>query len=118
MRKIFRLAYIMFAFLMSCANSKKITKQGDITIIDEGYITVVGVAKEDSKGGALIEKDPDHRYFIKDLSAWPKNAYGKKIKASGRCITVDQRKLMKKNPYRQGYAIKRTLEDIKWEVVE
>lgn len=119
MKKLIILMCTFFAFLTGCTQAKKITKQGDITIIDEGYITVIGVAKQDNKEGALIESDSNHhRYFIDSLDEWPKNINGKKIKARGRCIVTDQRELMKKAPFRQGPSIFRKLKDVKWEVIE
>lgn len=96
----------------------KIIKKGDgYKIIDEGNITVVGLALND-KGGAFIDVDSLHWYFIKDLYRWPENVYNKKVKASGRCILYDQRVLMRKSPFRQGYGFMRTLQDAKWEVIE
>jgi hypothetical protein len=119
MKKIIILACLFFTLFTGCLQTKKITKQDDVTITDEGYITVVGVAKEDNKEGAFVESDSDHHpYFIKELNEWPKNVHGKRIKAYGRCMVVDQRELMKKAPFRQGYAVYRSLKDVKWEVIE
>ena len=119
MKKIIILVCFFSTLLTGCTHTKKITKQGDITIIDEGFITVVGVAKEDNKEGAFLESDSNHHpYFIKGLNEWPKNVHGKKVKAYGRCTVIDQRELMKQAPFRQGYAVYRSLKDVKWEVIE
>lgn len=118
MKQMIVLIYVFSLFLNGCKPTSKVTNNGDITTTDYGYITVIGIAKEDSKTGALVENDSDHRYFIDGLNEWPKNVYGKKVKVRGRCITVDQQKLMKKNPYRQGYPVKNTLENAKWKVVD
>lgn len=117
MNKIIILVCLFCTFLSGCLYNKKVIKKGDMTIINEGYITVIGVASQD-KGGALVESDSVQRYFIKGLYKWPENVYGKKVRARGKCIFYDQRELMKKSPYRQGYAIFRILKKVKWEVIE
>ncbi|HWB27753.1 MAG TPA: hypothetical protein VG738_19900 [Chitinophagaceae bacterium] len=118
MNKLITFFCVCLAFLTGCGASAKLTNQGDVTITNHGYITVVGMATEDIKGGPLIEGDSTHRYFIKGLHEWSKYAYGKKIRAHGKYITIDKRKLMDKEPWIQGYRIKDILENVKWEVID
>jgi len=106
---------------VACSGSKKVTYgDGGLTkITDKGYITVVGLATDQLRRTAIMD-DNQFYYIMRDISGgWPLDVKGKRVKAQGKLLVVDSRKLMEKTNFIQGGpAIMYVLADAKWEVVE
>jgi hypothetical protein len=106
--------------LSACHSTKNVTYgDGGLTkITEKGYITVVGMATDQLRRTA-IKDDKGVYYVMRDIrGGWPSGVEGKKVKAHGKFLILDSRKLMKKTNYLVGGpVIMYVLADAKWEVI-
>ena len=96
--------------------SRDTDSEGTI-ITNYGDSTIVGIAREGIGGPHLIA-GTHPPCFLGGVSEWPRGVYGKKVRARGRYITIDQRERFRIYPLAQGYAFQFILKEAKWEVVE
>jgi len=119
MKKVLAVLCALPLILTACGGEKKVTysESGLVKITEKGYITVIGVAGDLLNNNGIWDENGAF-YKIAGATPWPENIYGKKIKAFGKLMVYDKRKLMKGNPYIQGPAILNLLTHAKWMLIE